>query len=65
MRKIYAIGETLLDIIFKNNQPQTAKPGGAMLNSVVSVGRMDLPVYFISEYGIDDAGNLVDSFLDG
>ena len=63
MRKIYAIGETLLDIIFKNNQPQTAKPGGAMLNSVVSVGRMDLPVYFISEYGIDDTGNLVDSFL--
>ena len=63
MRKIYAIGETLLDIIFKNNQTQTAKPGGAMLNSVVSVGRIDLPVYFISEYGIDDAGNLVDSFL--
>ena len=63
MRKIYAIGETLLDIIFKNNKPQTAKPGGAMLNSVVSVGRMDLPVYFISEYGIDDSGNLVDSFL--
>ena len=63
MRKIYAIGETLLDIIFKNNQPKTAKPGGAMLNSVISVGRMDLPVYFISEYGLDDSGNLIDSFL--
>ena len=63
MRKIYAIGESLLDIIFKNNQPQTAKPGGAMLNSVVSVGRIDLPVYFISEYGIDNAGDLIDSFL--
>ncbi len=63
MRKIYAIGESLLDIIFKNNLPQTAKPGGAMLNSVISVGRMGLPVYFISEYGIDDAGDLIDSFL--
>ena len=65
MRKIYAIGETLLDIIFKNDQPRTAKPGGAMLNSVVSIGRIGLPVYFISEYGIDDTGNLVDSFLSG
>ncbi len=63
MRKIYAIGETLLDIIFKNDQPQTAKPGGAMLNSVVSMGRIGLPVYFISEYGKDDTGTLVDRFL--
>ena len=63
MRKIFAIGETLLDIIFKNDQPQTAKPGGAMLNSVVSVGKVGLPVYFISEYGKDDTGNLVDKFL--
>jgi fructokinase len=63
MRKIYAIGESLLDIIFKGNQPQTAKPGGSMLNSVVSVGRIGLPVYFISDYGIDETGNLVDSFL--
>lgn len=63
MRKIYAIGETLLDIIFKDNKPQTAKPGGAMLNSVVSVGRIGLPVSFISEYGIDDTGKLVNSFL--
>jgi fructokinase len=63
MRKIYAIGETLLDIIFRDDQPQTAKPGGSMLNSVVSLGRMSLPVYFISEYGRDDIGELIDNFL--
>jgi fructokinase len=63
MRKIYGIGETVLDIIFKNNQPQAAKAGGSVLNSVVSLGRMDLPVSFISEYGLDDVGNLVDNFL--
>jgi len=63
MRKIYAIGETLLDIIFRNGQPQIAKAGGSMLNSVISLGRMSLPISFISEYGCDDVGNLIDNFL--
>jgi fructokinase len=63
MRKIYAIGETLLDIIFRDGKPQTAKAGGSMLNSVVSLGRMSLPVSFISEYGCDDVGDLIDNFL--
>ena len=63
MRKIYGIGETVLDIIFKDNQPQAAKAGGSVLNSVVSIGRMKLPVSFISEYGLDDVGNLIDNFL--
>jgi fructokinase len=63
MRKIYGIGETVLDIIFKDGQPQAAKAGGSVLNSVVSMGRMELPVSFISEYGLDDVGDLIDSFL--
>lgn len=28
MRKIIGIGETILDIIFRNNQPSHAVPGG-------------------------------------
>ena len=63
MRKIYGIGETVLDIIFKEGQPQAAKAGGSVLNSVVSMGRMGLPVSFISEYGMDDVGELIDNFL--
>ena len=63
MRKIYGIGETVLDIIFKDGQPQAAKAGGSVLNSVVSMGRMGLPVSFISEYGQDDVGILIDGFL--
>jgi len=63
MRKIYAIGETVLDIIFKNNQPFAAKAGGACLNSSVTLGRLGLPVYFIGEYGLDEVGNLIDKFL--
>ena len=63
MRKIYGIGETVLDIIFKDGQPQAAKAGGSVLNSVVSMGRMGLPVSFISEYGRDNVGDLIDKFL--
>jgi fructokinase len=65
MRKIYTIGETLFDIIFKNGQPQAGKAGGAMLNSSVSLGRIGLPVHLISEYGDDDIGRIIDNFLKG
>jgi fructokinase len=63
MRKIYAIGETVLDIIFKDHQPFAAKAGGACLNSAVTLGRLNLPVHFIGEYGMDEVGNLIDHFL--
>ncbi len=65
MRKVFTIGETLFDIIFKNGQPQAGKAGGAMLNSSVSLGRIGLPVYLISEYGDDDIGRIIDNFLKG
>ncbi|MCU0473849.1 MAG: PfkB family carbohydrate kinase [Bacteroidales bacterium] len=63
MRKIYGIGETVFDIIFKDGSPQAAKAGGSVLNSVVSMGRVGLPVSFISEFGKDDVGNLIETFL--
>ncbi|MCU0462705.1 MAG: carbohydrate kinase [Bacteroidales bacterium] len=63
MRKIYGIGETVYDIIFKDGVPQAAKPGGSVLNAMISLGRIGLPVSFISEYGNDDVGSLIDSFL--
>ncbi len=63
MRKIYALGEALLDIIFRNGTPVAAKPGGAMLNSVVSLGRTGMPATFISEYAGDETGSIIDNFL--
>jgi len=63
MRKIYTIGETVLDIVFKNHQPVAAKAGGSMLNTAVSLGRLGLPVHFISEYGTDTVGHIIDDFL--
>lgn len=51
MRKVIGIGETILDIIFKNNQPHTAVPGGSTFNGLISLGRLGVPVSFISEVG--------------
>ena len=34
MRKVIGIGETILDIIFKNDQPHTAVPGGSVFNGL-------------------------------
>jgi fructokinase len=62
-RKVYTIGETVLDIIFQKNIPMAAKAGGAMLNVAVSLGRLKLPVHFISEYGTDQVGKMIDGFL--
>jgi len=58
-RNTYGLGETLLDIIFKNNIPQAAKAGGSTLNSCVSLGRAGVPVSFISETGDDKAGDII------
>ena len=63
MRRIYTIGETVLDILIKGNQPFIAKAGGACLNSAVSLGRLGLPIQFIGEYGLDEVGNFIDNFL--
>lgn len=38
-RAIVGIGETVLDIVFRNNQPQAAVPGGSVFNAMVSLGR--------------------------
>ena len=63
MRKIYTIGETVLDIVFKNQLPVAAKAGGSMLNTAVSLGRLGIPFHFISEYGPDRVGEMIDGFL--
>ena len=63
MPTIYAIGETIYDVIFKDDEPVTAKAGGSMLNTTVSLGRLGLPVSFVSEYGNDRVGDIIDKFL--
>ena len=63
MRKVIGIGETILDIIFKNNQPYIAVPGGSTFNGLISLGRLGIPVSFISEVGNDRVGEIIRSFM--
>ena len=53
MRKVIGIGETILDIIFRGGQPTAAVPGGSVFNGIVSLGRIGVPICFISETGND------------
>ncbi|OAV71012.1 putative sugar kinase ydjH [Bacteroidales bacterium Barb4] len=64
MRKVIGVGETILDIIFKGNQPQKAVPGGTVFNGLVSLSRMGVPVSFISELGNDRVGELILAFME-
>ena len=59
MRKIIGIGETVLDIVFKDNQPIGAFPGGSVLNAMISLGRAGVETIFISEAGNDRLGEQV------
>ena len=63
MRKIVGIGETILDIIFKNGQPRAAVPGGSVFNGIVSLGRMGEDVAMITETGNDKVGDIIVDFM--
>jgi fructokinase len=63
MRRVIGIGETVLDIIFKGEQPLRAVPGGSAFNAIISLGRAGVPAYFISETGNDRVGEWVKRFL--
>ncbi len=63
MRKVIGIGETVLDIIFKGDQPIQAVPGGSAFNAIISLGRAGIPTAFISETGNDRIGVNVKKYL--
>ena len=60
---IYAIGETVMDILFKEDKPIDAVPGGSAFNSVISIGRVGVPCAFIGYTGKDHVGDLTVDFL--
>jgi len=63
MRKVIGIGETVLDIIFRDGQPEVAVPGGSSFNAAISLGRSGVNVAFIGEVGNDRIGGKVIRFL--
>ena len=69
-RRITGIGETVLDIIFRNDQPTAAIPGGSTFNAMISLGRTaardfpGTPVRMVTETGSDHIGDIVTSFME-
>lgn len=63
MRKVIGIGETVLDIIFRNDQPISAVPGGSVFNGLISLGRAGIKASIISETGNDRVGRRIVGFL--
>ncbi len=63
MRKVIGIGETILDILFRNNQPTAAVPGGSVFNAIVSLSRLGVKTCFISEVGGDHVGKLIKAYM--
>ncbi len=64
MRRIYATGETVFDIMFRNGRPHGGNPGGSVLNSAVSLGRLGLEPVFLSDFCNDMIGMEIRSFLE-
>lgn len=69
-RKIIGIGETVLDVIFRNDQPKSATPGGSTFNSMISLGRVvrkacpEVKILMVTEVGDDHIGQMVTSFME-
>ena len=64
IHRVIGIGETVLDILFKNDQPQKAVPGGSTFNSIVSLGRAGVPCAMVTETGGDHIGDMICRFLE-
>ena len=62
-KRVIGIGETVLDILFKNDQPQKAVPGGSTFNSIVSLGRVGVPCAMVTDVGGDHVGDLICRYL--
>jgi fructokinase len=63
-RKIFGIGEVVYDIIFKNNIPIDARPGGAILNALISLSRLGLNPYLIADFVNDTVGKILLEFIE-
>lgn len=62
-RSIYGIGEVVYDIIIKNNIPIDARPGGSILNAIISLSRLGVYPYLIADCVNDSVGKIILEFL--
>ena len=62
-RRVIGIGETVFDILFKEDQPQKGVPGGSTFNSIISLGRAGVPCAMVTEVGGDHIGDIIFNYL--
>lgn len=62
-KRVIGIGETVFDILFKNNMPITATPGGSTFNSIISLGRAGIACAMITETGDDYIGDITCNYM--
>lgn len=60
---IYTLGECLLELIFKEGKQIKAIAGGSAINTAVSLGRLNLPVHILTEFGLDEDGAKLEVFF--
>jgi fructokinase len=64
MRKIIAIGESILDTVYLNQQPVCSFVGGRVSNAAASLGELGLTVSMVSECCTDEVGDWVVDFFE-
>ncbi len=64
MRKIIAIGESILDTIYQNHQPVCSFVGGRVSNAAAALGDLGLTVSMVSECCTDKVGDWVVDFFE-
>lgn len=59
MRRVFGIGETIYDIIFKDGKPIAGVPGGSVFNGLMTLGKLGINCTQISEVGSDRVGMII------
>lgn len=65
MAKVYAIGETIYDIIFTGGEIHSGKVGGSVVNSAITLSRLGVDISLLSDIGLDALGDTMISYLVG
>lgn len=64
MRRVFAIGESVLDILFDgDDKPIKSFVGGRVVNAAAMLGKQNVPVSIVSECCNDHTGDIVMKFL--
>lgn len=63
MARVYAVGETIYDIIFTGGQIHSGKVGGSVVNSAITLSRLGVDLSLLSDIGLDGLGDTMIGYL--